>query len=135
MEVNIKQEPGLEGESSYNSFGKGLQFLIQIPLFIIVGVIVTLWEIINKLFRLVYQQGTQLVSQTGESRMTGAAPATIKVPIMPIDNYSQLDPDGVIARLDSLSPTELGIVKNHEVNHENRQSILAAIEHRLTGIH
>jgi hypothetical protein len=133
MEVN--QETNPEGESSYSYFGKGLQFLIQTPLFIIVGVIVIIWETINKLFQAIYQQGAQLTSQQGESRRAQSGPVGIKVPMMPIDNYSQLDVDGVIARLDGLSPTELGIVKNYEINHENRQSIVEAVERCLTGIH
>jgi hypothetical protein len=55
--------------------------------------------------------------------------------MMPIDNYSQLDTDGVIGSLEGLTPAELSIVKNFEMSHQNRQGILDAIDRRLTGVH
>jgi hypothetical protein len=135
MEVNINQERQTEAEPSYNYLGKGFQFLIQTPLFIIVGVIVVIWETINKLFQAISQQGAQLTSQQGESRRAEAGPVRIKVPMMPIDNYSQLDIDAIIGSLEGLTLAELDIVKNYEISHENRQLILDAIDQRTSGIH
>jgi hypothetical protein len=135
MEVNIKQEPEPGGESPYSYLGKGLQFLIQTPLFIIVGIIVMIWETINKLFHALYQQSAQLASQAGARPKSETGPVGFKVPMMPIDNYSQLDIDGVIGSLEGLTPAELGIVKNFEMGHQNRQGILDAIDRRLTGVH
>ena len=134
MEVNIKQESEPEGESPYSYLGKGLQFLIQTPVFIIVGIIVMVWEMINKVFQAVSHQGAQFTSERGESAKTEVSPVKIKVPMMPIDNYSQLDIDGVISRLEGLSVSELGIVANFERNHENRAPVVDAIEKRLAEI-
>jgi hypothetical protein len=135
MEVKINQETQTEAEPSYSYLGKGLQFLIQTPLFILVGVIVIIWETINKLFQAVYQQGAQFTAEHGESAKAETSPIKIKVPMMPIDNYSQLDIEGVISRLEGLSISELGIVENFERNHENRAPVVVAIEKRLAEIH
>jgi hypothetical protein len=135
MEVNIKQETEPESDSPYNYLGKGLQFLIQTPLFIIVGILVMIWEAVNKMFHLIYQQGAQLAAQSDASQRAEAGPVKVKVPMMPIDNYSQLDIDGVIRSLDGLGPAELDIVKHFEMSHANRQVILDAIDQRLTGVH
>jgi hypothetical protein len=104
-------------------------------LFIIVGIIVMIWETINKLFHALYQQSTQLASQAGAGPRSETGPVGFKVPMMPIDNYSQLDTDGVIGSLEGLTPAELSIVKNFEMSHQNRQGILDAIDRRLTGVH
>jgi hypothetical protein len=135
MEVKINQETQTEAEPSYSYLGKGLQFLIQTPLFILVGVLVVIWETINKLFHAVYQQGAQLTSERGEGAKAEVSPVKIKVPMMPIDNYSQLDIEGVISRLEGLSVSELAIVENFERKHENRAPVVDAIEKRLSEIH
>jgi hypothetical protein len=135
MEVNIKQETEPEGDSPYSYLGKGLQFLIQTPVFIIVGVLVMVWEMINKVFQAVYHQGTQLAAPSDASQRAQTGPVKIKVPMMPIDNYSHMDIDGVIGSLEGLTPAELGVVKNFEVSHANRQAVLDAIDQRLTGVH
>jgi hypothetical protein len=135
MEVKINDATDPEGESSYSHLGKGLQFLIQTPLFIIVGVIVMIWETFNRLFQAIYQQGAQLASHPGESRTAETGPVRIKVPMMPIDNYSQLDIDAIIGSLEGLTPAELGVVRDYEISHENRQLILNAIDQRTSGMH
>jgi hypothetical protein len=135
MEINIKQESEPEGESPYSFLGKGLQFLVQTPVFIIVGIIVMVWEMINKVFQAVYHQGAQLTAQSGATQRAETGPVKIKVPMMPIDNYSQLDLDGVIGSLNGLTPAELDVVKNFEVAHGNRQAIIDAIDQRLSGVH
>jgi hypothetical protein len=135
MEVKINQQMQSETEPSYSYLGKGLQFIIQTPLFILVGVIVVIWETINKLFHAVYQQGAQFTSERGESAKTEVSRVTIKVPMMPIDNYSQLDIEGVLCRLDGLSVSELGIVENFERTHENRAPVVDAIERRRAEFH
>jgi hypothetical protein len=135
MEIDIKQETEPEGESPYNYLGKGLQFIVQTPLFIIVGVLVMVWETINKLFHSIYQQGAQLAGQAGAPQGGSSAAAKIKVPMMPIDNYSQLDADGIVRNLEGLTPAELDVVKKFEMDHGNRQAIIDAIDQRLTGLH
>jgi hypothetical protein len=55
--------------------------------------------------------------------------------MMPIDNYSRLDIDGVIRSLEGLTADQLDIVKNFEISHQNRQAILDAVDQRRTGVH
>jgi hypothetical protein len=133
MESKINQNGPHETDSAFGSVGKGLQFLIQTPLFIIVGIIVVIWETVNKLFQTVYSQGIQYGSALGGAKP--AAPMAVKVPILPIDNYSRMDVDEIIRALDELSLAELAVVKNFESSHENRAPILNAIEKRITEVH
>jgi hypothetical protein len=133
MESKINQNGPHETDSTFGFLGRGLQFLIQTPLFIIVGIIVVVWETVNKLFQMLYSQGIQYGSALG-----GAKPVTtmaVKVPMLPIDNYSRMDVDAIITCLDELSLAELSVVKNFESSHENRTPILNAIEKRIAEVH
>ena len=134
--MDIKVNKDIEGgdDSSLSNFGRVLQSVIQVPLFIIVGILVMVWETASKLFHLVYSQGVQHGAElTGPK--PASAPPKVKVPILPIDNYSRLDADGVVRRLNGLSLTELMVVKNFENSHEKRVLVLEAIEQRLREIH
>lgn len=136
MDINFNNhDDESQSESAYNYLGRGLQFLIQTPVFIIVGVIVMIWEAVNKIFSAVYQQGSHLAGQAARGQATGASAAHVKVPMMPIDNYSHLSIDEVLSNLEGLSPTELNVVKKFETDHDNRQVILDAIDQRLSGVH
>jgi hypothetical protein len=134
MEGKGNQNDPREADSSFGSVGKGVQYIIQTPLFIIVGILVVIWETVSKVFQTVSSQAAQY-----SAGHAGAAPAAaqgkVKVPILPIDNYSRMDPDEIISRLEALSVAELGIVKNFESSHENRAAILEAIEKRVAEIH
>jgi hypothetical protein len=123
-----------EADSSFGSVGRGIQYVIQAPLFIIVGIIVVIWETVSKLFQAVSSQAAQY-SAAHVGPAPGAAQAKMKVPILPIDNYSRMDADEIIGRLEVLSVAELGIVKNFESSHKNRAAILEAIEKRVAEIH
>jgi hypothetical protein len=114
----------------------GLEALNRVPLFIIVGFVVVVWDAVNRVLQRVVQQAGHVASGTaGETHVSGVAPTPVKVPMMPIDNYSQLDAEEVIARLDSLGAAELAIVRQHEIDHANRQAVLDAIAQRLTRTH
>jgi hypothetical protein len=132
MESKTDQSDQRDADSSFGSFGRGVQYLIQTPLFIIVGIIVVVWETVSKLFQTVYSQGAQYSSALGGTQPAG--PPT-KVPILPIDNYSRMNTDEIIGRLEGLSLAQLDIVKNFESSHERRAPILEAIERRVAEIH
>jgi hypothetical protein len=134
MEGKPSLNDGREINAFLAPFGRGVQYILQTPLFIIVGIIVTAWEAVNKLFQTVSAQGAQYSSVLGGAR-PAAAPTNIKVPILPIDNYSRLNVEEVIRRLDGLTVTELGVVKIFESSHENRVTILRAIDKRLAEMH
>lgn len=122
-------------EYSDGAFGRGLQFMIQAPLFVIVGVLVVVWETVNRLFRTIYNQGAQYTSTFRSSAQAPAAPTGVKVPVLPIDNYGRMDVDEIIGRLNGLSLAELAIVRNFESNHEKRTTILEAIDKRMDEVH
>jgi hypothetical protein len=134
MESKTNQNDQHEADSSFGSLGRGLQFMIQTPLFIIVGIIVVIWETVSKLFQTIYSQGLQYGPALGGAK-PAAAPMAVKVPILPIDNYSRMDVDEIIKCLDGLSPAELAVVKNFESSHENRGPIVNAIDKRLAEMH
>jgi hypothetical protein len=134
MEIKVNQNAKEDEDSSFNYLGRGIQFMIQTPLFIIVGIIVVVWETVSKLFQTVYSQGAQYSAGLAGAK-PGVTPTKVKVPILPIDNYSRLDAGEVISRLEGLSLGELGVVKNFESSHENRAPILEAIEKRIAAVH
>jgi hypothetical protein len=129
MEVN-RNEKGDE-TYSFSSMGKGLQYLVQAPLFVIVGAIVTLWEVMNNLFQSVYQQGSQYAASLGANTKPNGNRESVKVPVMPIDNYSRLSVRDIVRRLDNLSRSDLQVVKQHERSTKNRVSVLGAIDRKL----
>jgi hypothetical protein len=134
MEIKTSANQRREMDSFFGSFGRGIQTMIQAPLFIIVGIIVAVWEGVNKVLQTISTQGAHYGSALGGAGLTGTS-TNIKVPILPIDNYSRLDVDEVVSRLEGLSVTELGVVKIFESSHENRAPILVAIDKRLAEMH
>jgi hypothetical protein len=133
MDTNIRNDRA--EDQGYQAPGVGLETLIRVPLFIIVGFVVVVWEAIARVLRSVLQQSGQLARPGAETRVSAVAATPVKVPMMPIDNYSQLDADEIIARLEKLEADELAIVKDYEIDHGNRQAVLDAIEQRLTRTH
>ena len=134
METNIGNDR--TDEQGYQVSGGGLEALIRVPLFIIVGFVVLVWEAINRVLRTVLQQGAQLSTASPvERRVSSVTKTAIKVPMMPIDNYSQLSAEDIVARLENLGAAELAIVRSYEIDHENRQAVLEAIDQRLTRTH
>jgi len=131
MDVDVRDGRKVADEGSAS--GAGLDTLVKTPFFIVVGIIVVLWETINRLLR-----GLRPVTEAStrpRERHPHGAPARTKVPMMPIDNYSQLDIAEVIARLEQLGAGELGLVRSFEIDHANRPSVIEAIDRRLARIH
>jgi hypothetical protein len=134
MESKINPNVQRDTERSLGSLGRGVQFMIQTPLFIVIGVLVVVWETVSKLFQTVYSQGTQYSSGLGGAKPAGTS-KNVKVPVLPIDNYSRMDVDEVIGHLEKLSVAELRVVKKFESGHEKRAPVLDAIDKRLGEIH
>lgn len=55
-----------------------------------------------------------------------------RVPVLPIDNYDNLPPTDILARLAQLSPEQLRVVREYERNHQARAEVLEAIDHQLS---
>jgi hypothetical protein len=132
MDVDVNSGRHVADERSAS--GAGLDTLIKTPFFIVVGIIVVLWETISGLLRGL-RNGVDPSPRPRDGHGTSAPARRMKVPMMPIDNYSQLDVTEVIARLEHLGAGELAIVRNYESDHANRQTVLDAIDQRLARIH
>ena len=52
-------------------------------------------------------------------------------PSFPITLYDELNASQVVSRLKDLTPAQLRKVRDHEKRHDNRKSVLSAIEKRL----
>ncbi|HEX6696990.1 MAG TPA: hypothetical protein VF080_09355 [Solirubrobacteraceae bacterium] len=52
-------------------------------------------------------------------------------PSFPITLYDELNASQVVSRLKELTPAQLRKVRDHEKRHDNRKSVLSAIERRL----
>jgi hypothetical protein len=50
------------------------------------------------------------------------------IPVLPIANYTSLDSEQVIARLAQMNRTQLETLRNYELGHDRRTSILKAID-------
>jgi polyhydroxyalkanoate synthesis regulator phasin len=52
-------------------------------------------------------------------------------PSFPISRYDELNASQIVSRLKDLTPAQLRKVRDHEKRHDNRKSVLSAIEKRL----
>jgi hypothetical protein len=129
--MDVKRDQGINDSYSFSSLGKGFQYLIQAPLFVVVGVFVAIWEMFNNLFQTVYQQGAQYTAHLSGDGKQEATTNGLKVPMLPIDNYSQLSVKEITTQLDELSPDDLQVVKQYERGHKKRSSVLESIDRRL----
>ena len=55
----------------------------------------------------------------------------VKVPVLPIDDYAGLTPIDVLERLPELSPEQLRVLREYEVDHMKRTTVLKAIDRQL----
>jgi hypothetical protein len=69
-----------------------------------------------------------LASTTSSTERSAAA---AKGPELPVPGYDELTARQVIERLGKLKPAELRKVRDHELRHLNRKSVLDAIESSL----
>jgi hypothetical protein len=131
MEEKRDRPESGDAEFLLGQIGKGIQLVLQAVLFILSGAVVVAWEGFGKLSHTVYGKGTQY----GLDLLKRGAPKPpaekIRVPVLPLDNYSQLSVEDIISRLEGLSPEELTLIRNFESGQENRSAVLKAIDQRL----
>jgi hypothetical protein len=58
-------------------------------------------------------------------------PASVDAAALPIDEYESLAASQVVARLPSLTPGELGVVRRFEADHRGRRTVLGKIDQLL----
>jgi hypothetical protein len=79
-------------------------------------------------------EGVERWLRTMRGSGSAAAPVRQRVPLLPIHNYSRLDPTEVIARLAALTPEQLQQLRRFEAEGRNRAEILEAIDRRLAEV-
>jgi hypothetical protein len=106
---------------------KRIQIVIKALFFISCGAIAIALERLGVLF----QAASYATVSHSPDLSAREQPQGIKVPIFPIDNYNQLDPDRIVESLLGLSTEQLRVVRNFEGTHKNRNRILEAIDQHL----
>jgi hypothetical protein len=127
----IKESPG--PKSPMARWLRLAQIGAQIVFYIGCGAVAVALEQLTKLFRSMNGGGDTVPTGGSESRRPEGQPQSIKVPMLPIDNYSRLNSKQVIGRLAGLSEEQLRIVRAHEARQKNRVNVLEAIDRRLAG--
>lgn len=75
----------------------------------------------DALLKLVRKPGA---SSTGEG-------IRVRVPVLPIDDYDERSPEEILAHLPELSEDQLRVLREYEIAHARRTTILKAIDHQL----
>jgi hypothetical protein len=131
MEEKSNRQGSGDAEFLLGQMGKGIRLIIQTVFFIVCGVIVVIWEGFGKAVQTVYEKGSEYGTDLLSIPAAKPASQKVKVPVLPIDNYSHLSVDEIFARLKTLSAEELTMIKNFEMGQQHRSVILEAIEKKL----
>lgn len=127
----IKNHSG-EG-SIINKWLRGAQLAARIVFFIACGAVALILDRLLNLLKPAAGDGVQNSSNPSDTRNAQGRPARIKVPMLPIDNYNQLDSKQVMNRLAGLSNEQLQMIRSHEARQKNRGDVLDAIDRQLAG--
>jgi uncharacterized protein (DUF433 family) len=71
----------------------------------------------------------KLVRKPG-ARSTGEG-IRVQVPVLPIDHYDERSPEEILAQLTELSEDQLRVLREYEIAHAKRTTILKAIDRQL----
>jgi hypothetical protein len=117
--------------SFINKWLRGAQLAARIVFFIACGAIALILERLLNLLK--PKDGDEVLnpSNPSDTRNAQGQPARIKVPMLPIDNYNQLDSNQVMNRLAGLSNEQLQMIRSHEARQKNRGDVLDAIDRQL----
>jgi hypothetical protein len=129
--LTIKEGPG--PKSPMARWLRLAQIAAQIIFYIGCGAVAVALEQLMKIFRAMDGGGDTVSPGESGPRKPEAQPQSIKVPMLPIDNYNRLNSKQVIGQLAGLSEDQLRIVRAHEARQKNRMIVLEAIDRRLTG--
>jgi hypothetical protein len=107
---------------------KGALLVTETAFFILCGAIMIALDSFGKFLKTFYQTPAR-------SKIQVQKPPSqkIKVPILPIDHYNQLEEGEILKRLDGLSKEKLEILRGFEATNQNRKAIIEAID-RLLGM-
>jgi hypothetical protein len=117
--------------SLMNKWLRGAQIAARVVFFIACGAVVIILERLLNLLKPSAGEGVQSPSNPSVMRTSHGQPERIKVPMLPIDNYNQLDSIQVMNRLAGLSNEQLQMIRAHEARHKNRKGVLDAIDRQF----
>jgi hypothetical protein len=106
---------------------RGVQTIAETVFYIGVGAVKTAWEGIEKLWATARDAGASRPLKVGIVSQPPRGSVRIKVPVLPIDNYSSLTADEIVKRLEGLSPDQLEFLRSFETEHKNRKTVLEAV--------
>jgi hypothetical protein len=106
---------------------RGVQTIAETVFYIGVGAVRTAWEGIGRLWATARDAGASRPSDVGVVSQPRRGSVRIRVPVLPIDNYSSLTADEVVKRLEGLSPDQLEFLRSYEMEHKNRRTVLEAV--------
>lgn len=120
-----------DDRSHFSKWLRGAGVAARIFFFMAVGAVAILLERLLFLIKSAEGDRVQVSSIPSKPRNDRAHPERIKVPVLPIDNYNQLDAAQVISLLTGLSHEQLRLIRSHEARQKNRGEVLGAIDRLL----
>jgi hypothetical protein len=129
INVAIKEAPDIH--PVVESLLSRLSLVAKVLLYLGLGAIVLAWEMIGKLFHPPHDSTPGGPDKPTAAGSPPSSQPAIKVPMVPIDDYSRLDEEHVIRRLDDLTETQLRVVGDFERAHLHRPRILQEIDRML----
>ena len=109
-----------------------------------IGVGVLLARGLTKAVKAAYQAGAETAENPGpitnallslvrkeESPQAGSAKVKVQVPVLPLDNYDALTANKVLEQLSELSIEQLRVLREYELDHKKRTTVLRAIDKQI----
>jgi len=119
--------------SLFSKWLRGAELAARVVFFIACGAVAIILDQFLNLLKPSVGEGVQSPSNPSVVRNSHGQPERIKVPVLPIDNYNQLDSDQVMNRLAGLSNEQLQMVRSYEARQKNRADVLDAIDRQLAA--
>jgi hypothetical protein len=114
---------------------RGAGVAARIVFFIACGAVAIILERLLNFLKPVDGDRVQTPTNPSDRRNVQGQSERIKVPVLPIDNYNQLDSGQVMSRLAGLSKEQLRMIRSHEARQKNRGDVLEAIDRQLAEGH
>jgi hypothetical protein len=119
----------------FSKWLRGAGVAARIVFFIACGAVAIILERLLNFLKPVDGDRVQTPTNPSDRRNVQGQSERIKVPVLPIDNYNQLDSGQVMSRLAGLSKEQLRMIRSHEARQKNRGDVLEAIDRQLAEGH
>jgi hypothetical protein len=129
--VRIRVTDAVKDGHVFEAILKAAQLIAEAAFFMSVGAIMMAWDGIGKLVRSARHKGGLGSFDLAAGFTPQPRPMKVKVPILPIDNYTGLTASEVIKGLERLAPEQLRLVRDFEIDNKNRKTIVEAIDRVL----